>query len=388
MPSVCLPKEKLNPSLFLAAKESNLSLNSTNKSSCVGKRFFKIASASIAAGSLCFEDVKESIVRNRTAISLFAPWIAVVLLLISKINQIKTAAAITTIIKIMDKLTASVFLKDLSTTLLYHISDSPSGLFLRGDADLLGDDRLKIAIVGTRRASERGVKLACQLAEGLAANGIIIVSGLAYGIDRAAHEGCLSAGGQTIAVLANGVEEIYPNDHNLLAEKILAGGGTLVSERRSEKTYKPQQFLERNRIISGLCGGVIIIEAPQKSGALNTAAHALAQNRDLFVVPGSVYDKNYVGSNNLLKQGAYPVTSAQDILDHYQIKAVKKNKLKHENLNQEQKVVLEAIQKQPVGLSIDNICQLTKLEPRVSNRIISSLLIDGIIQESNGKYYV
>ncbi len=197
---------------------------------------------------------------------------------------------------------------------LREISSCPGILYFKGNKDLFNYKK-KIAIVGTRKASKAGQAIASQLAKDLSQQDVVVVSGLASGIDRAAHEGCLKGVAKTIAVLGHGLHLIYPDENKELAFQIIRNDGLIISEYQSGHAIAPHQFLERNRLISGLCQGIIIIEAPKRSGALNTANHALEQNRDVFVVPGSILDANYTGSNNLIKQGAYPITSAQDVLD-------------------------------------------------------------------------
>jgi len=198
--------------------------------------------------------------------------------------------------------------------LLKEIFSCPTGLYFQGNRDLF-NQKNKIAIVGTRQASKTGQAIARQLAKELSQHNITIVSGLALGIDRAAHEGCLQGVSQTIAILGHGLDQIYPAENKELANQIITSNGLIISEYQPNHPIAPQQFLERNRLVSGLCQGVIIVEAPKRSGALNTATHALEQNREVFVVPGSITDPNYVGSNNLIKQGACLITSAQDVLD-------------------------------------------------------------------------
>lgn len=273
--------------------------------------------------------------------------------------------------------------------LLKEIHDCPEGIYVRGNIELLSDSFLKIAIVGTRRATSLGRITTQKIAEQLARRGISIISGLAFGIDKEAHRGCLDGGGRTIAVLAVGLDMVYPEQHRGLAKEIIDNGGALVSEYSPGTPALPHQFLERNRIVSGLAGGVLVIEAPKKSGALSTAAHALDQNRDVFVVPGSINNPNYIGSHQLIKQGAALATSADDILEAYNMETkVGTNQLTLPNLTSEQKKILIILNKTGSDISIDKICQITKLQPQVVNKIITSLIIDGIIREESGKYFI
>ncbi|HCX45279.1 TPA: DNA-protecting protein DprA [Patescibacteria group bacterium] len=198
--------------------------------------------------------------------------------------------------------------------LLKETFSCPGGLYFKGNKDLFNQKK-KIAIVGTRKASRTGRIIAYQLAKELSRQNIIVVSGLASGIDRAAHEGSLKGLAKTIAILGHGLHIVYPAENKGLAHQIIENNGLLISEYQPGHAIAPHQFLERNRLISGLCQGIIIVEAPERSGALNTATHALDQNREVFVVPGSITDPNYIGSNSLIKQGACLITSAQDVLD-------------------------------------------------------------------------
>jgi len=172
-----------------------------------------------------------------------------------------------------------------------------------------------VAIVGTRKPTAYGKEVGHKLAYDLAKRGVVIVSGLALGIDAIAHRGALEAGGITLAVLGNGLPDIYPASHKTLAQEIVKKGGGIISEYEPETQAWPNQFLERNRIVSGLSDAVIIVEAAARSGTLNTAAHALEQGREVFVVPGNITSPPSAGCNALLKQGAHPITCAEDVLE-------------------------------------------------------------------------
>jgi DNA processing protein len=192
---------------------------------------------------------------------------------------------------------------------LAEIDDAPPLLAVRGKASTL--NRPMIAIVGSRNASAAGLRLAEQLANDLGAAGLVVVSGLARGIDAAAHRASVATG--TVAVLAGGHERIYPPDHEPLVDALI-GNGAAVSEM--PLTYGPRghDFPRRNRLISGLSLGAIVVEAAQKSGSLITGRMALEQNREVFAVPGSPLDPRTAGTNALIKQGATMVTEAEDVL--------------------------------------------------------------------------
>lgn len=170
-----------------------------------------------------------------------------------------------------------------------------------------------VAIVGSRKPTAYGRQITQQLAFDLAQKGVIIVSGLALGIDAIAHKGCLEAGGVTVAVLGSGLNHITPHTNRSLAERILNNGGAIISEYPPSQPALPHQFLERNRIVSGLADGVIVVEAAARSGTLSTAAHALSQGREVFAIPGPITSPMSVGCHNLIKQGAQLITSADDV---------------------------------------------------------------------------
>jgi DNA processing protein len=172
-----------------------------------------------------------------------------------------------------------------------------------------------VAVVGTRKPTAYGKEVAHQLAYDLARKGVVIVSGLALGIDAIAHQAALEAQGTTLAVLANGLDSIYPATNRGLADNIIAHGGALISEYPPTTEARAYRFLERNRIVSGLSDAVIVVEAAIRSGTLATVTHALEQGREVFVVPGNITSPLSAGCNALLKQGAHLVTCAEDILE-------------------------------------------------------------------------
>jgi DNA processing protein len=198
--------------------------------------------------------------------------------------------------------------------LVREIGGAPPLLFLRGS--LVEGDSRAVAIVGSRRPSLAGLRLASQLAGDLAARGFTIVSGLARGIDSAAHLGALDAGGRTIAVLGSGIDVVYPPENAGLADRIVASGaGAVVSEFPPGSRPLKHNFPRRNRLVSGLALGTVVVEAGEKSGALITAGFALDQNRTVFAVPASPGQARTRGSNRLLKEGARLVETADDILE-------------------------------------------------------------------------
>ena len=193
------------------------------------------------------------------------------------------------------------------------IANCPKKLYFMG---ILPEKRAPtVAIVGTRKPTAYGREVTYRLAHDLARRGVIIVSGLALGVDGIAHRATLDANGITLAVLANGVDIIYPATHMDLAGDILAKGGAIISEYEPGTEARDFQFLERNRIVSGLSDAVIVTEAAARSGTLSTVMHALEQGREVFVVPGNITSPLSVGCNNLIKQGAHPITCAEDVLE-------------------------------------------------------------------------
>lgn len=198
-------------------------------------------------------------------------------------------------------------------SVLTHIDAPPAQLYMAGDLPVAR--RPTVAIVGSRKPTPYGIEVTHRLAYDLAKSGVVIVSGLAYGIDAAAHKAALEAGGTTIAVLAGGLHRIYPATHSGLAREIIEKGGTIISEQEEGVEAHKYHFLARNRLVSGLADAVIVIEATDRSGTLSTVAHALAQNKEVFAVPGPITSLLSVGPNRLLQQGAHVALEARDILD-------------------------------------------------------------------------
>ena len=194
---------------------------------------------------------------------------------------------------------------------LATILDPPQVLSLRGALD---PDALRVAVVGARRATPEGLEIAYELALGLAAAGVTVVSGLARGIDTAAHRGALAAGGRTLAVLGSGLGRVYPLRNVGLAERIVSQGA-LISEFSPETEPRRHTFPQRNRIVTGLSEAVVVVQAGPRSGALLSADFALQQARELCAVPGSIREPLSQGTNELLRDGAHLVTCAQDVLD-------------------------------------------------------------------------
>lgn len=234
-----------------------------------------------------------------------------------------------------------------------------------------------VAIVGTRKPTAYGKEVAHQLACDLAKHGIIVISGLALGIDSIAHRAALEANGTTLAVLANGVDKPYPASHTNLAREILKSGGALISEYEPGTPPLPHQFLARNRIVSGLADAVIVVEAAQRSGTLSTVNHALEQGKDVFAVPGNITSPLSAGCNALIKQGAQPITSADDVLQ------ILKPQLKKEQVQllgdtPAEQTILGLLQQ---GIRDgDELLEKSKLDASEFNQTLSMLEIKGTIR--------
>lgn len=264
---------------------------------------------------------------------------------------------------------------------LREIPLAPFGLYVRGSLPT----KLCLAIVGTRKATSEGKILAQNMSAALAGKGITIVSGLALGIDAAAHDGCLKIGGQTIAVLANGLDRFYPATNEALGKKILDSGGAIISEYPLGAEPFPSRFLERNRLVSGLAQGTLIIEAPYASGALATARFALEQNREVFVIPGPVSHPNFKGSHKLIRSGAELVTSAEDIMEAFGLDTETAPAREEAGLSGEEQTVL-AVLKSNQAASVDRIQELTNLGIPVINQTLSFLTVKNKIKETGDGY--
>ncbi|HVO29016.1 MAG TPA: DNA-processing protein DprA [Candidatus Paceibacterota bacterium] len=268
---------------------------------------------------------------------------------------------------------------------LRHIHDPPFALYVRGALPR----GKRLAIVGTRRATAAGKTTAMKFGRELARGGFAIVSGLALGIDAAAHEGCLAAAnGKAIAVLAGGLDRFYPEENAWLGRKVLAGGGAIVSEYPLREPCYPDRFLERNRIISGLSEGTLVIECPDRSGSLATARFAFEQNRDLFVVPGPITHANFSGSHALIRQGAELVTKPEDIFEAYAMAGAEPAAHILDGANEAERLVLLALADAAAPASVDKIIAMTKLEPQAANRTLSFLVLKELVKETEAGYII
>ena len=200
------------------------------------------------------------------------------------------------------------------TKILSNISDCPSELFYKGT---LPNKRIKtVAIVGSRKPTAYGRNIANKIANRLAEVGIIVISGLALGIDSVAHRGALERDDLTIAVLANGLDMVYPAMHRSFAERIISSGGAIISEYPINTKPLPWQFLARNRIISGLADVIVVVEAAKRSGTLSTASHGINQGKEVFAVPGNITSPYSEGCNHLIKMGAIPLIDIDEFIKY------------------------------------------------------------------------
>ena len=263
--------------------------------------------------------------------------------------------------------------------LLRTIHDAPSGLFLRGsgEPDVLA--RPAVAIVGARACSGYGTQVARMLGRELAAAGLVVVSGLARGVDGEAHRGALDAGGTTVAVLGCGVDRDYPAAHADLARRI-ADAGLVVSEYAPGVEPAPWRFPARNRIIAGLAQATIVVEARERSGALITADFALEEGREVFACPGELTSSLSAGSNALLRVGATPVTSSADILEVFGLQAVDDAEV---DVSAAAKALLAELDAPRTG---DEVVRATGIGAPAALAALSELELAGLVSSSEGVF--
>ncbi|HKA34169.1 MAG TPA: DNA-processing protein DprA [Candidatus Binatia bacterium] len=272
---------------------------------------------------------------------------------------------------------------------LKAIADPPPLLYVKGE--LAGSDERAVAIVGTRAASEYGLGLTRELGRGLAALGFTIVSGMARGIDAAAHEAALEAGGRTIAVLGSGVDVIYPRENEKLYRRICERGA-IVSELPIATPPLSFHFPARNRIISGLAVGVVVVEATEKSGSLITAAQALEQGREVFAVPGAAGSSRSRGPHRLIRQGAKLVERVEDIIEEIAPQLVARDAAAEKprpvlpaDLSAEAKKIFALVAEAP--RHIDEIIEQSGVNPGKTSEVLLDLEIRGLLRQLPGKKF-
>ena len=271
--------------------------------------------------------------------------------------------------------------------LLKEIYDPPKELHVLGALPIGAP---MVAVIGSRITSDYGMRTAKAMAADLASAGVVVVSGMATGIDTAAHEGALSVGGKTIAVLGSGFSYLYPPENRKLAEKI-SQNGALVTEYPAATKPHPAFFPRRNRIISGISSAALVVEARLKSGALITADLALEQGRDVFAVPGNVDSLKSGGTNWLLKEGAHVARCAEDILETLGIQPAKKisketKEMDEKGLSVEEKDLLSLFDSEPVH--VDALLESSRLPASKTISVLSLLEIKGRLKQLPGKNFV
>lgn len=269
--------------------------------------------------------------------------------------------------------------------LLKEVADPPPVLFVKGT--LTEADSWAVAIVGTRRATVYGRQVAEMLAGELARNHITIVSGLARGIDAAAHQAALDAGGRTIAVLGCGVDVVYPPEHRKLAQQIVAHGA-LVSDYPLGTPPDAANFPPRNRIISGLSLGVVVVEADEHSGALITTAFAAEQGRDVFAVPGNIFNRTSQGTNRLIQQGAKVVLDTQSILEELNLNMVA-DRVEVQAVvpeNDTEKSILAHLSHEPTP--VNELVRTLDLPAAEVTSALALMELKGMVRQAGGTSYV
>ena len=277
--------------------------------------------------------------------------------------------------------------------ILREIPMPPVVLFVRGDIEAL--QRTQIAVVGSRKPSHSGAEIAFRIARALSERGFLITSGLASGIDSAAHRGALAGGEQTVAVFGCGIDRIYPAGHRRLADEI-SNNGCLVSDFPWGSPPRPFHFPRRNRIISGLSIGTLVVEAAEKSGSISTAMHALEQGREVFAIPGSIRNPMAAGCNRLIKQGATLVAGIEDVIEQLPplsasvaspmtstVDNVSRNAIP---TSAAERLLLGALDFEQT--TFDDIVQRTGLTTTNVSSILSALKVRGLVQSLAGNSYI
>lgn len=272
---------------------------------------------------------------------------------------------------------------------LRYTTGAPALLFMRGT--LIPEDAVAIAMVGTRRMTSYGREVALRLATGLGGAGVTVISGLAKGIDGIVHKAALDSGGRTLAVLGHGLDMIYPREHAGLAARITAEGGALITEYPPGTKIDPANFPARNRIISALALGVVVVEADVKSGAMITANFAAEQGREVFAVPGSVLNPMSAGCHALLRDGARLVADVDDILSELQLDIRQTPGLVQQELFEipdipGADIVLRALSTEP--LHIDDLCRESGIAMSDLSGLLVHLMLTGTIRAAGPQLYI
>lgn len=286
--------------------------------------------------------------------------------------------------------------------LLKDIPDSPLGLYIIGD--MPKDTENKVGVIGARKCTQYGAMNAYKFGKDLAINNVVVVSGMAMGIDSMAHKGAIDGGGKTIAVLGCGIDIVYPPSNEGLREDIIKNG-CIISELPLKTPPYPANFPMRNRIISGISDAVLVVESAKKSGTLITVGQALEQGRDIFAIPGNINNPMSEGTNNLIKECAFPATNVDDILsdlgiiykyskDNFYNKdeniKIEKNKEKIDNIKNllapDEKIVYSCIKDSPI--TVDEIMINAKIDIKTVQYVLTMLELKGYVQKLAGQRYI
>lgn len=265
-----------------------------------------------------------------------------------------------------------------------NLTSPPEKIFVMGNKKILNEEC--IAIIGSRACTEAGYKIAKKFSEVLATSGLCVVSGLAKGIDSAAHEGALEVYGKTIAIIGSGFNYIFPEQNKKLADKIIKNDGAIITEYEKDVEVFSKGFAMRNRLIAGISKAVLVIEAKHRSGTSITVDFARKQGKQVFCLAHSIAEKEGVGTNRMIQQGAYLVTSPNDILKFFGYKENKVKIKEQMKVPKEYENILKVIKNDPI--SVDEICILSGLNIKDVNYKITMLEIDGFIKQVDGKRYI
>ncbi len=305
-----------------------------------------------------------TLIKHRTAILLDAE--------IEKLNQ--------------ESIQLLCYTDNLYPRLLLETPSYPPLLYYRGS--ITDADELMIAMVGTRKISTYGRSVTPTLVSGLGTAGIVIVSGLAFGVDALVHQTCVDNHWRTIAVVGSGLDQrsVYPKQHQYLAEQIVATGGALISEYPIGTPAFKQNFVARNRIISGMSAGTVVVECNAKSGALITARHALDQNRSVYAVPGPIYADGSAGPHNLIRMGAQLITRAEHILEDLRIPISTSAIVSIHEFTPDQQMIIQHLSFDPV--SADALVRQTSLDAATVIAILTVLEMEGVVRNLGAQQYV
>jgi len=271
--------------------------------------------------------------------------------------------------------------------------DTPEKLYYKG----ILDDKIFencLAVVGSRRMTIYGKQVTEKIVTELASAGLTIVSGFMYGIDATSHRVALIANGRTIAVMPCGIDLIHPEYQKELYNEILSNNGLIISEYKEKTQPAKWTYPQRNRIVAGLSQAVLIVEAEEKSGSLITANWAKKFKRKIFVIPGPITSKNSKGIMQLIKEGATPISSAQEILQYYKLQITNhklqtnpKSKIPNSQMTIEQKI-LEQLKRESLGLGVDELARVFAMPVSQIGVILSMMQLKGLIKQQGIKYYV